>query len=221
MYCARALIVALFLALCASCVTDLPRYANPAQIERTALGLNSEDLILIDVVWGLEPESFLGSLRWKKHTELLISIPLVPGAGPPFWLIDPRHTQLSARQRLFRTGCSPQFLPEDRRQSEDLLLASDLPAGQGRQYSLRNVRRADGGVDLELWRRNETRSSDERVGFVPLPSEYTPPEVAPVWLYLAAPPLLVVDIASLAAGLVFVVVTTPILIVSIFTSAWE
>ena len=63
-------------------------------------------------------------------------------------------------------------------------------------------------MDLELSRRNG-KSAEEVVGLVPLPREYTPAEVAPVWLYLAGPPLFIFDVGCIAVGIVYAVVTTP------------
>src|SRR5687767_5088432 len=153
----RALIVSLLVISTAGCVTNLPRYDEPARIEAVGLGAGAEssDLIVVDVVWSYKP---------KDEKNLLLVIPRTPDAAAPLEL---REKGLSQREDLFLTRKVEEW-PANRRAEVEVTLPSELPPDQRREYSLKNVRDASGGFDLEVTRMQA--GVREKLGTVRLPA---------------------------------------------------
>jgi hypothetical protein len=166
----RALSAIVLMLACAGCVSSLPRYHEPARIEAVALGAEpvTSDLIVIDVVWSIRP---------RDQEELLIEIPRDGAETTVLRLRGEADPELGERARTFLERRTETWTPE-RRAAVDLRSASDVPAGERREYELENVRRAKDVIDLVVTRRAD--GGRVHVGTARLPKERTPPPLSPV-----------------------------------------
>lgn len=187
---ARAALSILLALSAASCATRLPRFAEPARLESIALGASADvpDLLLVDVAWGFAPIS---------QALFVLRVPPSGRVAEPVDVKTLQARELDERERRF-TGNTTESWSTEQRLKEELGLPKDFAPAVRRNYVLKNHRDASGAFDVEIERR--TQGADgaravESVARFRLPEEMTPPDVSPVWLWLAAVPLAVVDIA--------------------------
>jgi hypothetical protein len=166
----RALAAVVPMLACGGCVTSLPRYHEPARIEAVALGAEpaTPDLIVIDLVWSLRP---------RDQEELLIEIPRDDADARTLRLRGAGDPELGERAKTFLRHRTETWTRE-RRAEADLRTASDLGAGERREYELENVRIAKDAIDLVVTRRAD--GGRVHVGTARLPKERTPPPLSPV-----------------------------------------
>lgn len=174
----------------ASCATRLPRFAEPARLESIALGTTPgvPDLLLVDVAWGWAPVS---------QETLVLRVPPSGRVAEPVDVKALRAQELDERARRF-TGYTTESWSQAERLKEELGLPADFAPALRRNYVLRNHRDTSGAFEVEIERR--TQGADgaravERVAQFRLPADMTPADVAPVWLWCAAVPLAIIDIA--------------------------
>jgi len=195
---------------CTSCVTNLFRFHEPAQVERVGLDAHDDDLVLIQVVYGLYPRHQAMRLLAIPHgweaaaaaarddDRLVLATPLAmqfAGSGS-----SPRADRF-VRRNTYRWSA-------EARSRNGLLMADEVAADERRIYTVGNRRRADGSVDLEL--RGSHGAGIERVlAVLPLPDELTPPELSTPVGVMLAPPLAVLDIALIPVCAVCFVALIP------------
>ena len=187
------------LALNAACVTHVFRHAAPACVARQGLDTVEDDLVLVNVVHGLfadDDQEFVISIPQGWHDApverrgdgcLVQTPPLALRLTPA----DSR--EVPDRQLRFAFRDTRSWSSETR--ARHLLVEPDeMEPAQRREYEIVNVRRSDGGVDIEL--RGHRADGQIRVlGTTGLPPEVTPRELSTAEIVLLTPPLAVIDAA--------------------------
>jgi hypothetical protein len=200
-----------------SCATRLPRFEEPARLESIALGTTEgvPDLLLVDIAWGFAPIS---------QAMLVLRVPPSGRVAEPVDVKALQAQELDQRAQRF-TGYTTESWSREQRLKEELGLPKDFAPAVRRNYAIRNHRDESGAFDIEIERR--TQGADgarvvERVTRFRLPEEMTPADVAPVWLWCAAVPLAIVDLAWIPISAASFVLLLPfgsyLLLDEVFTS---
>lgn len=216
--CVRALavlIAALALCSCASvplCSYLVLRLDDPLEVSYAGLDPHEPDLVAIDVVTGVVPRCFLRRQLavphgWENASTVVRTDGSLALAEP--MVLRLYKGEAEWRERLFQRRRIERW-DADRRADEKLSLAADLAVEQRRSFRIAVATTDAGARTFELLARSG-EEAERMIATIRVPADLTPPELSFGTKALVLPPLVVLDAAMVAGGIVVAPFVLPLM----------